>query len=178
MKICPKCNREIDGVKGDFCVYCGERLIKTKKNRRDSINSTQEVMNKDIKFVKIQRIIIIILTIILFLLVGCTVYFGIIRPKNRITDLENQKIELEKKVTSLNNKISKLNTEKTQLTKDNLKLEIKAKFIDENVVFVLDGYGNYYYTYDQMIQVTQGKSYSYWAYNKEQAINLGYRAWK
>ena len=34
---------------------------------------------------------------------------------------------------------------------------------------VLDGYGNYYYTYDQVQQVTQGKEYSYWAYNKEAA---------
>ena len=54
----------------------------------------------------------------------------------------------------------------------------KIKFFDENVVFVLDGYGRYYYTYDQMAQVTQGKSFTYWAYNLEQAIDLGYRAWK
>ena len=46
-------------------------------------------------------------------------------------------------------------------------------------MFVIDGYGNYYYTYDQMEQVTQGiDEYSYWAYNKEQAISLGYKKWK
>lgn len=55
----------------------------------------------------------------------------------------------------------------------------KLDFYDANIVFVIDGYGDYYYTYDQMEIVTQGiDEYSYWAYNKEQAIYLGYKAWK
>jgi len=178
MKVCPKCNKEIDDVKGDFCIYCGERLIKTKKNNKDFLNNKTDNLNKNTKTIKIQRIIIIILTVILFLLAGCIVYLGIIRPKSKISDIENQKIELENKVTNLNSRISKLNNEKTKLNKENLKLQSKADFLDENVVFVIDGYGNYYYTYDQMKQVTQGKSYSFWAYNKSQAIGLGYRAWK
>lgn len=53
----------------------------------------------------------------------------------------------------------------------------KIDFFDENIVFVLEGYGNYYYTYDQVEQVTQGKNFTYWAYNKEAAIANGYRAW-
>ena len=59
------------------------------------------------------------------------------------------------------------------------RLQDKANFMDEYIVFVLDGYGNYYYTYDQVQIVTQGvDEYEYWAYNKEQAIYLGYKAWK
>ena len=53
----------------------------------------------------------------------------------------------------------------------------KAEFLDENIVFVIDGYGDYFYTYDEMMNVTEGKGeYSYWAYNKEQAISRGYIA--
>lgn len=92
----------------------------------------------------------------------------------------------------------------------------KAEFLDENIVFVIEGYGNYFYTYDEMMRVVEGsntKSYggletsefwlalnpekrmellekfnedndfapvnrefSYLAFNKEQAIALGYIA--
>lgn len=51
----------------------------------------------------------------------------------------------------------------------------KAKFLDENIVFVIEGYGDYYYTYDEMMRVVEGE-FSFWAYNKEQAIALGYIA--
>ena len=51
----------------------------------------------------------------------------------------------------------------------------KLNFLDENIVFVIEGYGNYYYTYDCMEQVTDGSEYSYWAYNKEAAISKGYK---
>ena len=54
----------------------------------------------------------------------------------------------------------------------------KVQFIDDNVVFVIDGYGDYYYTYDQMMQVTQGTNFTYWAYNVENAKYLGYVPWK
>ena len=51
----------------------------------------------------------------------------------------------------------------------------KADFLDQNIVFVIDGFGNYYYTYDEMIAATeQMDEYEYWAYNKEKAIDLGY----
>ena len=178
MKYCPKCNKEMNNVKGDFCVNCGERLIKIKKQSKDGVKKVKENVDKNKRIIIIQRIVIGVLSVWVLFLMGCIFYFGIIKPKSQIYEIENQKNELEQKVTNLNSKISQLTRDKNQLNKDNLKLEIKTKFIDENVVFVLDGYGNYYYTYDQMIQVTQGKSYSYWAYNKEQAINLGYRAWK
>ena len=52
----------------------------------------------------------------------------------------------------------------------------KAKFLDERIVFVIDGFGNYYYTYDEMISVTQQlDEFEFWAYNTEQAISLGYK---
>lgn len=87
--------------------------------------------------------------------------------------------ELEKEISSLKSKVSKLSEENTDYFFENMNLKDKADFLDENIVFVIDGYGRYYYTYDQMEQVTQGiGEYSYWAYNKEAAISQGYKAWK
>ncbi len=54
----------------------------------------------------------------------------------------------------------------------------KAEFYDETIVFVIEGYGDYYFTYNQMMHVTANdESFTYWAYNKEQAISLGYTAY-
>lgn len=50
----------------------------------------------------------------------------------------------------------------------------KLDFFDENIVFVLEGYGNYYYSYDCVEKITNGNDYTYWAYNKQQAIAKGY----
>ena len=51
----------------------------------------------------------------------------------------------------------------------------KADFLDERIVFIIDGFGNYYYTYDEMKSLTKHLvEYEYWAYNTEQAIYLGY----
>ena len=44
----------------------------------------------------------------------------------------------------------------------------KLDFFDENIVFKIKGYGNYYYTYDCMMKKVNG-SYTYWAYNIEAA---------
>lgn len=53
----------------------------------------------------------------------------------------------------------------------------KARFLDQSIVFVIEGYGDYYYTYDEMMRVMDGKGeFSFWAYNKELAIANGYIA--
>ena len=49
----------------------------------------------------------------------------------------------------------------------------KANFLDENIVFVLEGYGNFYYTYDCVKKLTNG-TFTYYAYNEENAIANGY----
>ncbi len=72
------------------------------------------------------------------------------------------------------------------LAKDSDKLEMlsggqdpdyvkdKLDFYDENIVFVIEGYGDYYYSYDCMIQKVGNNAFTYWAYNKEAARNRGY----
>ena len=54
-------------------------------------------------------------------------------------------------------------------------IQEKLDFFDENIVFVLEGYENYYYTYDCVQKITGGEEYSYWSYNKEAAISKGYQ---
>ena len=79
----------------------------------------------------------------------------------------------------LENENDRLWQENTEGLADKIINSAKAEFLDENIVFVIDGYGNYYYTYEQMKTVTQGiGEYTFWAYNVEQAISRGYRAWK
>lgn len=61
------------------------------------------------------------------------------------------------------------------LPDDYYEVKEKAEFYDKTIVFVVEGYGDYYFTYNQMMQVTANdESFTYWAYNKEQAISLGY----
>ena len=50
----------------------------------------------------------------------------------------------------------------------------KLEFYDENIVFVIKGYGNYYYSYDCVQKITDGE-YDFWAYNKEAAVLNGYQ---
>lgn len=108
------------------------------------------------------------------LLIGISIYAFTVSNnyESEIKTLKNQ-------ISTLKRNNSELQTEKNTEWLENIKNSAKIEFFDENIVFVIDGYGNYYYTYDQMETVTQGVGeYSYWAYNKEQAIGLGYRAWK
>ncbi len=51
----------------------------------------------------------------------------------------------------------------------------KLDFFDDSIVFVIDGYGKYYYSYDCMMKKTGDKSFVFWAYNKEAAIDKGYK---
>ena len=55
----------------------------------------------------------------------------------------------------------------------------KAEFLDENIVFVIDDYGNgnYFFTYDEMMSAMKDQEEFYFrAYNKQFAINEGYIA--
>ena len=174
MKICSICNKENHNVEGDFCVFCGGKLTnkpniiepKNKKIDKRSNKNLNQKSNNNHGNDNFFFITTIILIIILILLGGFTAYY-IISDKSP---------ELEKEITSLKQKNTKLSNEKSSLEQTNRKNASKIDFFDKHVVFVLEGYGNFYYTYDQMLQVTQGKSsYSYWAYNIEQAIDLGYK---
>ncbi len=92
----------------------------------------------------------------------------------QMTIIDIDKFNAEKKIKELEKEINDLKNQSVESRLDILKNENKAKFLDENIVFVINGYGNYYYTYDCVQKITSG-SYTYWAYNKEAAISKGYK---
>lgn len=49
----------------------------------------------------------------------------------------------------------------------------KLNFIDKHVVFQIEGYGNYYYTYECMLKKVGNNEYNFWAYNTEAAQGRG-----
>lgn len=96
---------------------------------------------------------------------------------NKEMDYLKYKAESEKDTANaVAGKYRKLKKEHESYVEDT---EEKMKALDKVVVYVLDGYGNYYYTYDQVQIVTEGADeYSYWVYIKEDAISQGYKPWK
>lgn len=118
--------------------------------------------------------IITSVVVIILILIGIVIWFG-----NKINNLE---VIIENK----NKQYNSLKVDETYYKDkyneylEKMKLaEEKINFYDDAIVFVIEGFGRYYYTYDQMEIVTQGiGEYNYWAYNVEQAIAKGYRAWK
>ena len=54
-------------------------------------------------------------------------------------------------------------------------IENKLEFFDESVVYVIEGFGNYYYSYDCMMKKVGNNEFTYWAYNPEAAQDAGYR---
>ena len=88
---------------------------------------------------------------------------------------QNYADELKKEIISLKGTLESSSDSRFELLKENIKLRNKSNFMDEHIVFVLDGYGNYYYSYDCMEEVTEGKEYTFWAYNTNSAIAKGYK---
>ena len=113
---------------------------------------------------KKRKLLVVLVTFILLILLIIT---------NILYNIELRK--MRDKIKIKNNIISDLEEEYYNLTKQNLDEEVKnsknekkLKFYDENIVFKIEGYGNYYYTYDCMMKKVNGE-FRYWAYNKDAA---------
>lgn len=85
---------------------------------------------------------------------------------------------LIRRIKELENSYEYLSDDYWDERKENMVLKDKSDFMDEYIVFVLDGYGNYYYTYNCMKEVTEGKEYSFWVYSINNAIAKGYKPFK
>lgn len=180
MKKCIKCGEESTG---NFCVICGGMLKEEAETKEEVKQIIPEIEEKDTKKEKIKSnhnkktiILYSIIGVLSVLLIAVSIYAFIISSnfETEIKELKNQISAKSRKITTLENEKAGLNA--SMLLYETY--EEKADFLDERIVFVIDGYGNYYYTYDQMRQVTQGTSFTFWAYNIEQAKSKGYRAWK
>ena len=51
-------------------------------------------------------------------------------------------------------------------------IENKLDFLDEHIRFKIKGFGNYYYTYDCMMEIVDGE-FTFWVYTVNGAINSG-----
>lgn len=130
-----------------------KNLYEVKKNN----NYEKKHMN-----IKINTTIIFLFIIIIILLIF----------------IDSQSNSIDKYRSEINSLISK----NERLESDVLILKVlndmrkeKSSFLDENIVLVIEGYENYYYTYDCVKKLTEGNEYSYWAYNIEQAKAKGYK---
>lgn len=80
---------------------------------------------------------------------------------------------------SCDSKLTKLEFDSNELNdivgdKTSYYIRNKLNFFDNNVVFVIEGFGDYYYSYDCMMQKVGNNQFRYWAYNREAAIDKGY----
>ena len=117
---------------------------------------------------------------IMIVLFGCSIICIVILLLNNnsstsnddeITRLKNN-LESEKKLAeSYKEDLDRLTGDK-----DVDYIEEKLDFYDESVVYVIEGFGNYYYSYDCLKQKVGDNQFTYWTYNEEAAQDEGYRA--
>lgn len=155
-------SKKITKRKNKFCKLCGGK-----------INENHKCIKCGKQYFSIQPIkskFTIILIILFILSFGFNIYQLISIQKN------NDKINnLKSNIKVLKNDVSSLEDDNVQLRLEKWDYIGKANFLDENVVFVIEGYGNYYYTYDCMMKKVGNNQYSFWAYNISQAIGRGYK---
>ncbi len=151
------------GNKTKYCKLCGGKLNTNKKCIK---------CGKQYFYIKNKSILITIpISIILVISIIINIKFynenEILSEDNWNLYMENQRLE-EENTEIHSNLFSVIGTNSVYYTQE------KLRFMDENIVFVLEGYGNKYWTYDCVQQITNGE-YSYWLYHKNNAIREGYK---
>lgn len=144
-------------TKNKYCKLCGGKL--------DANNKCRKCGKQYFKFNK---------SLLLYIIIGLLVVTNVITificiDKNR---------ELDDVIYGCNeNDSSWCESQLDSITGEHSTFYVQEKldFFDENIVFVIEGYGNYYYTYDCVQKITDGEEYTYWAYNKEAAKVHGYQ---
>lgn len=106
-------------------------------------------------------------------LIVCVIVLGIMCI-NKNQEIENLHVDLEEKDEDMwSYKSDSEDLEDLLNGRTYYYIKNKLDLMDEAIVFEIEGYGNYYYTYDCMMKKVGSSEYSYWAYNKEQAIGRG-----
>ena len=148
-------------------------LKNSKKNKRDESESEEEDDDESDSISLVGKLVLgSFLLIVAYNVAG--VYFS--------AKFDNDTNKLNERIEKLEDENAKLIEENTELNSDLLKITglhtneyivDKLEFFDNNIVFVLEGYGNYYYSYDCVQKITNG-SYTYWLYHKNEAMRRGY----
>lgn len=133
------------------------------------INNTKKEKKPKAKL----NILFITLTIVFASsLVGSIIYYN-----NELSSLKKENKSLVKKNNNLESENEEIHSNLFSVigTDSVYYVSNKLDFFNDNIVFQIEGFGNYYYSYDCMMQKVNGE-YTYWAYNKEAAISRGLRA--
>ena len=146
--------------KKKYCKNCGQLL----KNRK--CTNCSKKSNSRLK--KILKRDLLYLGFILFLI------FIIFSQYNSISQLNKKVSKKDERISFLERQNNQFDDRITELWEENWDLTAKANFLDNSIVMVVSGWGNYYYTYDCVQKKATG-NYTFWAYNKEAAISKGYR---
>ncbi len=149
-------------------------MAKKIKISNEEIIEFEEKENNNVKNKKTYLTISIVFNVIFI----CLIIIGYFYFNNNLEELENEN--------------SKLTNENSKLVYDSVSSELKASQLDEllgdksyyyiknklddfdkDIIFKIKGKGNYYYSYDCMMKFASEKTITFWAYNKEQAKDLG-----
>jgi len=141
-------------LKTTYCKKCGGKL-----------NSNKQCQKCGKQYFNIKGIPLI--TIIISCLLVVSFFFNI----HQFINIQDDNDE----IIRLNNQIESLTLRNLDLVTQKNNYEEKAEFLDESIVIVVEGYGNNYYTYDCVQKLTNGKKYTFLAFNKAQAIAKGYK---
>ena len=117
---------------------------------------------------------------ILIVLFGCSIICIVLLLINKNSSSSSNDDEIKRLKNNLSSKQELAESYKEDLDrlvgdKDVDYIEDKLNFFDESVVYVIEGFGNYYYSYDCMMKKVGNNEFSYWAYNPEAAQDEGYR---
>lgn len=118
--------------------------------------------------------------IIIIVLFSCSFICNVLLLINHNTSSSLDNEEITRLERELNSKEILANSYKRDLDrlvgdKDADYVKEKIDFYDESVVYVIEGFGNYYYSYDCMRKKVGNNHFSYWTYNPEAAQDEGYR---
>ena len=186
--LCSNCRTKLKKV-SKFCPKCGcefedEKLPlekKTKKTKKDvyckkcggKINNDKKCTKCGKQYLKVNLKCIIPFVLISILFVISAGVNIVLYKQNKVLGKDNlDLIALNKSLEKENEEIHS-NLFSIIGTDSVWYVQQKINFYDDNAVFVLKGYGNYYYSYDCVQKITNGQ-YSFWIYNEEAAISQGY----
>lgn len=153
-----------------FCKHCGSAID----------TSTRKCTGCGKQYFKLSMFkkpfYLFVLLLSLFLNVFLVFQNSNLQKENDITD-EYERIKTANGSLTIRNDL--LEKENELLLEKIQEYNNKLSFFDDHAVIVVESLGNYYFTYEQFLEATSDMDkYSFWIYNTEQAINLGYKAYK
>ncbi|MCI8760574.1 MAG: hypothetical protein HFJ34_05615 [Clostridia bacterium] len=135
--MCSVCNRENNNVEGDFCVFCGGKLIEKKDNAKKEIKKKEKGISENIEKKKNKnntnidinkklKITLIVLVIMLIIVSGIAIYLKI---SDNTSKFNEEISNLKRQVSTLREEKNKLSSENMSLKLENSKNSKKSSFL-------------------------------------------------